>query len=144
MKQFNNLLEQEKESLLKFPAYISLLAADSDDNFDKSEEKSAIKFSHIRTFSSDPLLTEFYIEADKVFKRNIEQLDKELPEKKKRREAAIKNELSNLEKIVLKLGQDYTSTMHRSMKSFKDHVSQAHHSVLVDFIFPMPIKGLTY
>ncbi len=144
MKQFNNLLEQEKESLLKFPAYISLLAADSDDKFDKSEKKSAIKFSHIKTFSSDPLLTEFYKEADKVFKRNIEQLDKELPKERKRREAAIKNELSNLEKIVLKLGQDYTSTMHRSMKSFKDHVSQAHHSVLVDFIFPMPIKGLTY
>jgi len=31
MKQFNNLSEQEKESLLKFPAYISRLAADCDD-----------------------------------------------------------------------------------------------------------------
>jgi hypothetical protein len=29
------------------------------------------------------------------------------------------------------------------MKSFKDHVSKAHHNVLVDFIFPMPIKGLS-
>lgn len=144
MKQFNNLSNLEKESLLKFPAYISLLAADSDDKFDMTEEKSAIKFAHIKTFSSDPLLTEFYKEAEKVFKHNIEQLDKELPKERKQREAAIKNELSKLEKIVLKLGKDYTSTMHRSMKSFKDHVSQAHHNVLVDFIFPMPIKGLTY
>ena len=144
MKLFKKLTESENKDLLMFPAYISLLAADSDGRLDKSEEKSAIKFSHIKTFSSDPLLTEFYEEADKVFKHSIEQLDKELPEERKRREGAIKNELSKLEKIVVKLGKDYTSTMHRSMKSFKDHVSQAHHNVLVDFIFPIPIKGLTY
>ncbi|MDQ6812956.1 MAG: hypothetical protein M3040_04370 [Bacteroidota bacterium] len=144
MKQFNNLSTQENKELLTFPAYISLLAADSDGKLDNAEEKSAIKFSHIKTFSADPLLTEFYKEADNVFKRNIEQLDKELPNERKSREAAIKKELVKLEKIVLKLGEAYTTVMHRSMKSFKEHVSQAHHNVLVDFIFPMPIKGLSY
>ena len=143
MKQFNSLSEQEKDALLKFPAYISLLAADSDGKLDKSEKKSAIKFSHIKTYSSDPLLTEFYKEADIVFERNIEQLDKDLPKEKESREAAIKAELSKLGKIVLQLGKDYASTMHRSMQSFKDHVSKAHHNVLIDFIFPMPIKGLS-
>jgi len=29
------------------------------------------------------------------------------------------------------------------MKSFKEHVSEAHHNVLEDFLFPIPIKGLT-
>ncbi len=144
MKQFNNLSEREKESLLKFPAFISLLAANSDDKLDAVEKQSAIKFSHIKTYSCDPLLTEFYQDADKVFKRNIEQLDKDLPQERKRREAVIKKDLSKLETIVLKLGKEYNTVMHRSMKSFKDHVSQAHHNVLVDFIFPMPIKGLTY
>jgi hypothetical protein len=72
MKQFNNLSKQEKEELLKFAAYISLLAANSDGQLDQLEEKSAIKFSHIKTFSSDPLLTEFYKEADRVFKTNVE------------------------------------------------------------------------
>ncbi len=143
MKQFNNLSKQEKEELLKFPAYISLLAANSDGQLDKSEEKSAIKFSHIKTFSSDPLLTEFYKEADRVFKTNIEEIDKALPDEMKKREVVIKTELLNLDKIVLKLRQEYASIMHRSMKSFKDHVSKAHHNVLIDFIFPMPIKGLS-
>ena len=71
-------------------------------------------------------------------------MDKDLPIEKAAREAAIKNELSKLEKRVLNLGKDYTSTMHRSMKSFKEHVSKSHHNVLINFIFPMPIKGLTY
>jgi hypothetical protein len=43
----------------------------------------------------------------------------------------------------LNLGEGYRSAMHRSMKSFKDHVSKAHRNVLIDFIFPMPIKGLS-
>ena len=144
MKLFKKLTESENIELLKFPAFISLLAADSDDKLDAMEKQSAIKFSHIKTYSCDPLLIKFYEEADKVFENNITQLDKELPIGKAGREASLKRELMKLETIVLKLGEAYTTVMHRSMKSFKDHVSQAHHSVLVDFIFPIPIKGLTY
>ncbi len=143
MKQFNTLTKDEKEALLKFPAYISLLAANSDGLLDKAEKKEAFKLEHIKTFSADPLLAGFYKEADKVFKNNLEQLDKNLAEGRESREATIKYELAKLEKIILKLGEDYTSAMHRSMKSFKDHVSKAHHNVLIDFIFPIPIKGLS-
>ena len=102
---------------------------------------------HIKTYSCDPLLIEFYSEADKVFENNILQLDKDLPIEKVSGEASLKNELLKLETIILKLEADYIIyiiVMHRSMKSFKDHISQAHHSVLMDFIFPMPIKGITY
>ncbi len=144
MKQFNTLTKDEKEALLKFPAYISLLAANNDGLLDKAEKKEAFKLEHIKTFSADPLLKEFYREADKVFKNNLEMLNKNLPEGRDRREATIKYELVKLEKIILKLGEDYTSAMHRSMKSFKDHVSKAHHNVLIDFIFPLPMKGLSY
>lgn len=49
-----------------------------------------------------------------------------------------------IEKVVLKLGKEYAAVMHRNMKSFKEHVSKAHHNVFIDFIFPMPIEGLTY
>jgi hypothetical protein len=142
MTPFNTLTKQEMEALLKFPAYITLLAANSDGVLDKTEKKEALKLEHIKTFSADPLLAEFYEEVDKVFKNNLEQLDKNLPKEKSSREAAIKNELLKLENIISKLGDDYISVMHRSMKSFKDHVSKAHHNVLIDFIFPMPIKGL--
>jgi len=144
MKPFKELTESENNALLKFPVFISLLAANIDNKLDESEKKSAIKLSHIKTYSCDPLLSEFYKEADKVFEKNILQLDKDLPIDKAAREAALKKELMKLETIVLTLKEEHTTVMHRSMKSFKDHVSQAHHSVLMDFVFPMPIKGLTY
>lgn len=144
MEHFKNLTESENKALLKFPAYISLLAANSDGKMDEAEKKEAIKFSHIKTYSADALLLRFYNEADAVFEDNITQLDNELPKEKKSRESVIKFELLNLEKLVLKLGDEDGAALHHSMKTFKEHVSQAHHSVLMDFLFPMPIKGLTY
>jgi len=144
MNPIENISTKENEALLKFPVYVSLLAANSDNKLDEAERKSAIKFSHIKTYSCDPLLASFYEAADKDFEKNMLQLDQDLPEKNEERIAAIKKELLGLEKIVLKLGKEYTNVMHRSMKSFKEHVSKVHHNVLVDFIFPMPLKGLTY
>ena len=144
MKPFKELTDLETKALLKFPAYISLLAANSDNTLDDAEIASAIKLSHIKTYSCDPLLAEFYTEADSVFEYNIQQLNKDLPVEKATRDAALKHELKKLETIVLKLGEENTAIFHRSMNSFKEHVSQAHHSVVLDFIFPMPIKGLTY
>ena len=143
MMPFKNISVQENETLLKFPAYMSLLAADSDGKLDEAEKKLAIKFSHIKTYSCDPLLSSFYEEADKDFEKNVLQLDKDLPVKNEARSAIIKNELLDLEKIVLKLGKEYTTVMHRSMKSLKEHVSNAHNNVFLDFLFPMTIKDLT-
>lgn len=143
MKSFRNLNEQQQQALLKFPAYISMLAAWANDKLDKKERYAAIKLSHIATFACNPLLAEFYKEADKVFEKNIEQLDKDLPKEKESREAAIKKELLNLEKVLSKLGNEYASAIHHSMKIFNEHVSKAHHSVVSDFILPIQIDGLT-
>lgn len=143
MIKFKNLSTKDTEELLKFPAYISLLAANFEGHLDEVEKKSAIKLSYIKTFSSDPLLSEFYKAADKVFKKNIEAIDLVLPKEKDSREAAIKQELQILVKITSKLGKEYAATMHRGMELFKEHVSRAHNNVLVDFIFPISIPGLS-
>ncbi len=141
---FKDLSPREQESLLKFPAYISLLAANTDGNFDHAEEMSAVEFNHVKTYSCDPSLIEFFRDVDKNFKSTIDQLNKALPLGKVNRDVAIKKKLAGLEAITNKLGPDYSSIMHKSMQSFKDHVSRAHHNVLIDFIFPIPIKGLSY
>ncbi|MEY3412366.1 MAG: hypothetical protein RIQ70_1054, partial [Bacteroidota bacterium] len=55
MNPFDNLTAQENEALLKFPAYIALLAAYSDDKLDEVEKDAAVNFAHIKTFTADPL-----------------------------------------------------------------------------------------
>ncbi len=143
MKHLEHLTPSEKEMLLKFPAYISLLAAGKDDSLDEVERKEAIKFCHIKTYSCAPLLNDFYKEAEKDFEKNIISLDNKLPRVKSEREKIIKEELKKIEIILKKLGKEYAAVMLRSMKTFKDHVSKAHRNVLEYFLFPMPIKGLS-
>jgi hypothetical protein len=144
MKILDQLSPPEKELLLKFPAYITLLATNIEDHMEDVKKKEAVKFAHIKTYSpSDPILHDFYEEADKVFDENIIKLDKKLPKGKKEREQAIKNKLAKLEGILNKLGKEYAVKMKHSMESFKEHVSKSHRNVLEFFLFPVPIKGYT-
>lgn len=143
MHHFRQLSKEDREMLLKFPAYVTLLAANSAQGLEKSEKNEALKFAHIKTFTSHPLLRDFYQEVDQHFKRDIETLDAELPKEKDQREQVIRKGLIAIEMILGKLDEEYGLVMHKSMQSFKEHVSKAHHNVLESFVFPVPIKGLT-
>jgi hypothetical protein len=142
MIQFNDLTAQQKQALVKFPAYVSFLAA-TDSKLDEAEKMVAIKFAHTKSFSCHSILAEFYKESESVFEENLSQIEKSLPKDKISRDLVIKKELVILEKILAKLGNEYVSAMHHSMKTFKTHISRAHHSVIEDFILPISIPGLT-
>jgi hypothetical protein len=145
MTTYHDLTPEKKEALLKFPAYISLLAANYHNNgIDAREKESAIDFSHIKTFSSSPLLREFFEDVDKNFEQTITDLNAKLPKNKKEREVIIRMELDKIEKILLHMDSEYSHAMHESMKTYKQHVSHAHDSLMEYLIFPIPIKGLTY
>ena len=142
MIQFDDLTLLQKQALIKFPAYMSFLAT-TDSKLDEAEKMVAIKFAHTKAFSCHPILAEFYRESESAFETNLRQIENLLPEDKKTRDLMIRKELLILEKILQKLGHEYVTAMHHSMKTFKSHVSKAHHSVIEDFILPIPIPGLT-
>src|SRR5690349_216321 len=100
MHTLKELSEQDKEQLLKFPAYISLLAASADGGLDKEERKAAVKLTHIKTFSCDPVLLDFYTRVEQHFETTITELNDKLSRDKQERDAAIKKELSKLEAIL--------------------------------------------
>jgi len=138
MEPFKNLSVEEKDALLKFPVYLSLQAYNRDGILDEYEKKSTLKFDYNKSFCH-PLLSEFYIEVDKDFANKMEQANSELPKGKEKREEAIKQKLLQIENIIFKLGKDYISIMQVSMKSYKEHVFKEYQSVIVNFIFPLPI-----
>lgn len=143
MKHYRDLSEKEKVQLLQFPAYISLLASTADDGIDEQEKRTAVKLTHIKTFSSDPLLSDFYKEAENIFEKTVITLNDELPHAKKERTLAICHELDKLEPLLKKLDPEYASVLRYSMESYKHYISRAHRNILEYFIFPMPINGLT-
>jgi hypothetical protein len=143
MESYQELSETDQKTLLKFPVYISLLAANADGETDEVEKNTAIKFDHTKTYSADPILLDFYDRADKGFEENLKEIDDELPKSKLQRDVAIKVELRKIKELLKNFSPAYAKAMHQSMKSLKEHVSAAHHNVLEDFLFPIPIKGLT-
>jgi hypothetical protein len=136
MEALEKLNQQEKERLFKAPSYVSLLAANADGEMDEEERMSAIEFSHIKTYSCDPLLTNFYKEVEKVFVANLRQLDNQLPKGKTERNEVINKELLELEPLFTKLGYTYAKKLHRSFTTYTEHVSKAHRNSLTSFIFP--------
>lgn len=143
MNNLKALKENEIQQLLKFPAYISLLASTSENGIDDDEKNAAMKLTHVKTYSCNPLLTEFYKKAEDVFEATITKLNKELPHTKQARKAAIINELKKMEPLLKKMPPDYASVFRKSMESYKKHVSKAHRNVLEYFIFPLPIEGIS-
>ncbi|TSJ44495.1 hypothetical protein FO440_10050 [Mucilaginibacter corticis] len=143
MDSYKELSEEDQNTFLKFPVYISLLAANANGETDEAEENTAIKFDHTKTYTADPLLLDFYAAADQHFESNLKELDNQLPKGKLQRDVAIKVELRKIKELLKNFSPAYAQAMHQSMKSFKEHVSAAHHNVLEDFLFPIPIKGLT-
>jgi hypothetical protein len=142
---YNELPEREKEQLLKFPAYVSLLAASYHNHgMDEKEEKTAIHFIHVRTYQSDPVLTEFFSDAEKEFEENLIQLNHDLPREKVAREAALRREMSKLEEIVSTMDSEFGKALHESMLTYREHVAHANKSLLEYLVFPIPIKGLNY
>jgi hypothetical protein len=140
---FKRLSSAENLAILDFPVYTTLLAANGDGILDEAERASAIKFAHTKTFSGGPVLADFHREAGVVFSDHLTRINASLPEDRDDRESAIKYELLQLELTMLKLSQRHITAIHHSMKSFKAHISKSHHSVVVDFLFPIPIPGLT-
>jgi len=143
MTPFGKLTLKEKESLLKLPVYISLLAGSGEGILDEAEKKAALNFANVKSFSCHTTLKDFYREVDRTFENNLELINAELPKEKAEREAAIRKEQVRLQRLVLKLGRQYAARLQKSMKSFSEHVHKAHHSVMMDFILPLQIPGLT-
>jgi hypothetical protein len=143
MNIFEQLSETEQHEFLKYPAYISLLAANMDGFTAEEEKKQAVAFDDLSTYQSNPILSAFYQDAEKYYQPNLETLDNHLPKGKLERDVVIKIELRKIKELLRKLDPACAALMHHSMTAFKEHVSAAHDHELDDFLFPIPIPGLT-
>lgn len=143
MQELEILNPEEKNKVLQAPAYISLLAANADGQMDEEEKYEAIKFSHIKTYTSHKLLKPFYQQVEKHFIENIDLLNDKLPKNKAERQTIIQEELENINSIIGKLDLFTSNTLRKSLKEYTEHISKIHRNVMEEFVFPFAIKGLT-
>ena len=143
IKQFEKLTNEERELLFKAPVLVSVLASCSFNEVNKAQKTDAIKLAHLKTFTANPLLLPYYAAVEKIFKDEFEAaIKKYFPfDDTKRHDLKVEIERVNL--VIGKLDKEYAQILYKSLDRYSNHVKKAAHSIFQDFIFPVPIPGLT-
>jgi len=55
----------------------------------------------------------------------------------------LQTEVDAINDIIARLDPAFAVLMHHSLSTYAEHVKHADHSVLEDFLFPIPIHGIT-
>ena len=146
IRQLEKLSKVDQQHLYKAPVLVSVLASGSlnDVEINKSQKADAIKLAHLKTFTAMPLLRPYYAEVEKDFKEMFEEaIKKYFPfDETKRNE--LNKEMDRTSLIINKLDKEYAEALRKSFDRYAKHVKKATHSIFQDFIFPMPIEGLSY
>lgn len=143
-KIFKKLTTDEVAVLIKAPVLVSVLAASNDKKISENEKAEATKLAHLKTFTADPLLLPYYNEVEKGFKTYFVKIVTKYTPFNDKKTAALKQEIDLANSIIGKLDKEDAVTLYHSLAAYTEHVRKAEHSVLVDFLFPLPIKGVTY
>ncbi len=141
--QFERLTKEEQELLYKAPVLVSVLASCSDDKMDKQQKADAVKLAHLKTFTAAPILIPYYTEVEKKFREQFEASVSHYFPFNETKRLELKKETDKVNRIIGKLDKEYALALHTSLEKYAKHVKNAAHSVFVDFIFPLPISGLT-
>ena len=143
IRQFEKLTNDERELLVKAPVLVSVLASCSLNKVNKAQKADAIKLAHLKTFTANPLLLSYYAAAEKTFKDEFEATIKKYFPFDDAKRKDLKVELERVNLVIGKLDKKYADMLRNSLDGYARHVKKAAHSVFQDFIFPLPIPGLT-
>lgn len=143
IKQLENLTIEERSLLLKAPVLLSVLASCSYNEVNKHQKADAIKLAHLKPFTANPSLIPFYVEVEKHFEEQFEEVVREFAPFDANRCGTLKQEINKVYPVLGKLDPDYARKLLRSFEKYERHVKKAGHTVVEDFIFPVPIHGLS-
>lgn len=136
--EIDKLTEEDKKIILRAPAIVAILAAISDDGVVSPQEKAAsIKLAHFRTYTSIPMLQDYYKEVVKVFEQHFEEEMANLPEDWKDKEEYLEEKLAAMTLVLPKMNDVYAKELISSLKSFAKHVFRTDSSFLEYFVLPV-------
>ena len=144
VKEFEKLTPSEEDILLKAPSIVSLLAASGTGQINEWEKSDAIKLAHLKTYSASPLLIPYYKEVEEVFEKNFEEMAKKYTPFDESKRGMMQKEIDEVNNVIAKLDDAfYAATLHKSLVRYAEHVKKAYKGLVVNFLFPFPIPGLT-
>ena len=144
IEQIKNLTMEERDILFKAPILVSVLTASWDHEISSHEKKEIIELEHIKTFSANPLLISYYKEVEKDLKKHYDETIKKYSPFDNTKREELKKEINKLNTVIAKLDVNFAKALHKSLATYAENVRNAFKSnLLLNFIFPIPIPGLT-
>ncbi len=122
---FQDISEEEHQSLLKAIAQITVLIAGADSNIDTAEIEWATKLTTIRSYSYAEELKPYYTAVGESFDDDIKNLIAQLPESTEERSDILTTHLNKLNTILPKLQNHIAFKLYESFVSFAEHVAKA-------------------
>jgi hypothetical protein len=136
--EIEKLTEEDRKILLKGPALVAILAAISDDGeISNSEKTESIKLSHLRTYTSEPMLQNYYRLVEEEFVKDFNEIQSKLPESWEEKQNYIEEQIAEMSAVLPKLNDIYARSLVASLKSFAKHVFKSNSSFLEYFLFPV-------
>lgn len=130
ISEFNDLRDDEINSLLDAPIYVTILIAGADGDIDKKEIKKACEVSRAPRTGEQAQLIEYYNKVSSGFEDKIYQKLESLPNSVEKRTGAITNELRKLNFVLPKLNNHYSIHLVASLKDMALKVAKASGGVL--------------
>jgi len=122
---FEDLTQEQFETLKKAISWITLLVAGADGKIEKEETDWAEKLTEIRSYSLPNDLMHFYQEVGKDFPKQLETMLETLPKDTKERNQVLTEKIKTVNPILKSWKDDLSEELYKSYKSFAKHVAKS-------------------
>jgi hypothetical protein len=122
---FQEISEEEQQSLLKAISQITVLIAGADGNIDTAEVEWATKLTTIRSYAYAEELKPYYAAVGETFDADVKELIAQLPDSIEERSTILTTRLKELNSILPKLNNQTAFRLYESYLSFAEHVAKA-------------------
>ena len=123
--QLQKLSSEEQTSVKRSPIWVTLLVACADFDIQEKEIDRAKEIIHIRSYALQSDLKNLYRELDADIEQEIDQALVSVPAVGKDRIEYLKEKISELNSIFLKLDSTFNKQLYTSLKSLAVAVAQS-------------------
>ncbi|MBL7813686.1 MAG: hypothetical protein JNL70_01685 [Saprospiraceae bacterium] len=130
MKYFENISADELQILENAVSQIAVLIAGADGTIDKDETDWASKLMHIRSYSGDKSLQEFYEQVEANFNIKFRDLVKNSSQNTAERQAALSESIAQVNPILAKLDARTSYHVYHSYVTLAKSIAKASGGIL--------------
>ncbi len=130
MRHFENISQEELQTLENAVSQIALLIAISDGDINQEETDWAAKLVHIRTYSSSATLQSFYEEVEANFNIKLADLMKNTPTDTESYKTILFDKIAQVNPILAKLDPYTAFDLYRSYLTLAKSVAKSSGGIL--------------